>query len=143
MLAGLVIVIPVAYWLASPLFINVRVNESLPPAVITNLSTVSSGSFADADSFHRTSGTAAILQAADGSRFVRLTEFRTTNGPDLFLVLAADKSGKDLLYLGALKGNIGDQNYAIPQSTDLARYSYVLVWCRAFSVLFGSAQLSK
>jgi len=48
----------------------------------------------------------------------------------------------DIVNLGRLKGNIGNQNYPIPAGTDLTKYNTTLVWCRAFSVLFGSAQLS-
>ncbi|HKQ22539.1 MAG TPA: DM13 domain-containing protein, partial [Nitrososphaeraceae archaeon] len=44
--------------------------------------------------------------------------------------------------LGRLKGNIGNQNYEIPIGTDLSKYNTVLIWCKAFSTLFGSAQLS-
>ncbi|MDQ3883960.1 MAG: DM13 domain-containing protein, partial [Thermoproteota archaeon] len=40
-----------------------------------------------------------------------------------------------------LKGNIGNQNYDIPEGTDLSRYDTVLIWCKAFSVLFGGAKL--
>ena len=42
--------------------------------------------------------------------------------------------------LGALKGNRGDQQYAIPRGVDVARRT-VVIWCRAFSVPFGSARL--
>ncbi|MDH3497546.1 MAG: DM13 domain-containing protein, partial [Gemmatimonadota bacterium] len=44
--------------------------------------------------------------------------------------------------LGGLKGNVGDQNYDIPAGTDLTRYRTVTIWCRRFSVNFGSAPLS-
>jgi hypothetical protein len=43
--------------------------------------------------------------------------------------------------LGALKGNIGDQNYVVPDDINLANYGSVVIWCRRFSVNFGSAQL--
>lgn len=44
--------------------------------------------------------------------------------------------------LGALKGNIGDQNYRIPAGIDLSRYRAVSVWCRRFGVNFGAAPLA-
>jgi hypothetical protein len=44
--------------------------------------------------------------------------------------------------LGELKANIGNQNYEIPDGTDLAKYDTALVWCKQFSVLFGSAEIS-
>jgi hypothetical protein len=43
--------------------------------------------------------------------------------------------------LGRLKGNIGNQNYEVPVDIDLSKYNNVLIWCKAFSVLFGNAQL--
>jgi hypothetical protein len=43
--------------------------------------------------------------------------------------------------MGRLKANIGNQNYPIPAGTDMTKYDTVLIWCRAFSVLFGSADL--
>lgn len=44
--------------------------------------------------------------------------------------------------LGKLKANNGNQNYNIPSEIDLAKYDTVLIWCRPFSVLFGSADLA-
>ena len=139
---GLIIASPVVYWLASPLFTNIAVDEALPPSTGPVLSTIATGAFVDADSFHQTSGTATVLRATNESLFVRLTNFKTTNGPDLFVVLSTDRSGKNIVYLGGLKGNIGDQNYFVPSNADLSHYKYVLIWCRTFSVLFGSAELS-
>jgi hypothetical protein len=45
--------------------------------------------------------------------------------------------------LGALKGNIGDRQYDLSRHVRIARYSNVLVWCRAFSVDFTSAPLER
>lgn len=129
------------YWLASPLFFDVQVNES-PSSSNEDLATVAVGTFIDADSFHRTSGNATVIRTNSGSQILRLGNFRTTNGPDLFVYIATDTSGKDIVNLGRLKGNIGDQNYPIPSNIDLSRYRYVLIWCQSFAVLFGSAQLS-
>jgi hypothetical protein len=70
-----------------------------------------------------------------------LENFKATNGPDLYVYLSTDKSDDNIVNLGRLKGNIGNQNYPIPAGTDLTKYKNALVWCRAFSVLFGSAQL--
>ena len=47
------------------------------------------------------------------------------------------------IHLGALKGNIGDQNYEIPSGTELISGAYtVLVWCEAFSVEFVGATIT-
>lgn len=129
---------PFIYYLASPLFISRAVNEPAPTA---NAVTLATGTFTGADSFHRASGTARVLQLSDGSKMLRLEGFATTNGPDLFVYLSTDKNARDFVNLGQLKGNLGDQNYIIPDEADPARHRFVLIWCRAFSVLFGSAEL--
>lgn len=56
--------------------------------------------------------------------------------------LATNTQASDYIDLGPLKGNIGNQNYQLPLDIDLLKYNNVLVWCRAFSVLFGNAQLT-
>jgi predicted alpha/beta hydrolase len=43
--------------------------------------------------------------------------------------------------LGVLKGNIGDQNYALGNDLDLTKYRAVSIWCKRFSVNFGAAAL--
>jgi hypothetical protein len=40
--------------------------------------------------------------------------------------------------LGRLKGNRGDQQYVVPRAVSVGS---VVVWCRAFSVDFGTAVL--
>ena len=66
-----------------------------------------------------------------------------TNGPDLYVYLSTDKSASDFVNLGRLKANIGNQNYPIPVGIEMSKYDTVLIWCRAFSVLFGSADLKS
>lgn len=129
----------VGYYLASPLFISQSVSENPPGA---NSQVLVVGTFAGADSFHRASGTAKIIQLDNGSRILRLESFSATNGPDLYVYLSADQQAQDYVSLGRLKGNIGDQNYDLAVSADLSRYKYVLIWCQAFRVLFGSALLA-
>ena len=46
------------------------------------------------------------------------------------------------IHLGALKGNIGDQNYELPSDLDLNKYRAVTIWCRRFGVNFGTAPLT-
>ena len=45
--------------------------------------------------------------------------------------------------LGGLKGNIGDQNYAVPRSAGRDGYRTVVIWCQRFSVTFGYAPLAR
>jgi len=100
---------------------------------------------------HETRGTATIYRAEDGSRVLRLTGFETSNGPDVQVYLVAARDVDDngtvkragFVNLGALKGNVGDQNYVVPADLDLATYRTVTIWCRRFGVNFGSAPLGS
>ncbi|MBW3604379.1 MAG: DM13 domain-containing protein [Actinobacteria bacterium] len=48
----------------------------------------------------------------------------------------------EFIDLGALKGNVGDQQYEIPDDVDIETLSTAVVWCRAFSIGFTSAALT-
>ena len=138
-----------AFWyLASPLWIDREVAEFVPEDV--SLTLVSEGRFSDADRAHRGTGRAEILQTADGSHLLRLSEFEVTNGPDLKVwLITADNptssrevSASEWLSFGPLKGNIGDQIYPIPDSAEIDRYGSVVIWCEQFSVLFSPASFT-
>ena len=98
---------------------------------------------------HESSGTATIHRLADGARIVRLTAFETSNGPDVRVYLVAANDAPDhetviragFIDLGALKGNKGDQNYAVPAGVDLGRFRSVTIWCARFGVNFATAPL--
>jgi len=104
--------------------------------------TIAQGAFTGLQD-HSAEGTATLLQTGN-DYFVRFEEnFNITNGPDLFVYLGKDGNYDPAARLGALKGNIGSQNYAIPSSISVANYNEVWVWCRAFSVAFGKAPLVR
>ena len=44
--------------------------------------------------------------------------------------------------VGALKGNVGDQNYEISSDLDLNKYRAVTIWCKRFGVNFATAPLT-
>ena len=75
---------------------------------------------------HTTTGIATIFKLDDGSRILRLANFSTSNGPKVHVILADHAiSGNDVenaksFDLGDLKGNTGNQNYAIPADVQLA-----------------------
>ena len=120
------------------------VNEEMTTTAGGEVSTAYAGTFVGVnDGVHNAEGQAKVIRLGDGSNFLRLEDFRSTNGPDLYVYLSTDKSASDFVNLGRLKGNVGDQNYEIPDGTDLSKYDTALIWCQAFSVLFGSADLSK
>ena len=93
------------------------------------------------DGIHDAQGVARVLPLEGGSQILRLEDFRSTNGPDLYVYLATDRHASEFINLGELKANRGNQNYQIPDDADLEEYNQVLIWCKAFSVLFGNAEL--
>jgi hypothetical protein len=113
--------------------------------------TVATGTFHG--KVHNTSGRATIYQQPDGKFVLRLTNFKTSNGPDVHVVLVAAKDADDdanflkssteRVELGSLKGNQGDQNYEIPSNTDLSKFQTVSIYCERFNANFGAAPLEK
>lgn len=102
---------------------------------------------------HSASGTARLLQLADGSRVLRIEGLDTSDGPDLrvWLTDAPVIEGRDGWFvfddgryvdLGELKGNVGDANYPVPPEADIEGLTSVSVWCRRFAVSFGAAELT-
>ncbi len=102
---------------------------------------------------HESSGTVRLVKLPDGSRALTLEDLKTSDGPDVHVWLAvapvvAGEKGwyvfDDLEHvdLGSLKGNLGNQVYAIPEGIDLDSYPSVTLWCERFSVSFGAATLT-
>lgn len=143
------------------LFTNKQVNEALPSAVASPSGSkagsaeqappagpvvLASGSFVSFE--HDTSGQASLIQAPDKSQILRLSDFETSNGPDVKVWLstnpasqAADARSGKYVDLGELKGNIGNQNYTLPTAAQGTRWKSVVIWCDRFSVPFGAATL--
>jgi hypothetical protein len=124
--------------------VDEQVVQAAPGPTPANVA-LASGEFAAVA--HQGRGTATLVRLAEGGRVLTLTGFATDNGPDLRLYLATGDPGGGgelgrFVDLGALKGNRGNQQYRVPGDVDTARYSTVVVWCRAFSVPFTSARLA-
>jgi hypothetical protein len=108
------------------------------------------GSFRDADRFHQGSGTATIYRGPDGSLLLRLEDFRVTNGPDLHVYVSphADPTNSGqvktdgYLDLSGLKGNVGNQNYFLPEDFDVTLLGAVVIYCQPFNIIFAVAPLS-
>jgi hypothetical protein len=90
---------------------------------------------------HDTSGLATLIEQPNGDRVVTLTRFKTDPGPDVRVYLVPDPDGsvKDAVDLGGLKGNKGNQQYDVPAGAEAGA---VVIWCRAFTVAFGTATLT-
>ena len=105
--------------------------------------TLRTGSFVGVgDGIHNAEGMVKVIPLNNGNNILRLENLRATNGPDLYVYLSTDKTNSDSISLGKLKANNGNQNYNVPSGTNLAKYDTVLIWCRPFSVLFGSTKLT-
>ena len=114
--------------------------------VQSNATTTSSqiriGAFIGAgDGFHNAEGLAKVIPIGDGNSVFRLENFKSTNGPNVHLHPSTDKAASNFIDLGKLRANNGNQNYNIPDRTDISKYDMVLIWCKDFTVLFGSAEL--
>ena len=90
---------------------------------------------------HNTSGLATLIEQPNGERVVTLTRFKTDPGPDVRVYLVPDPVAgiKDAVDLGGLKGNKGNQQYDVPAGAEAGA---VVIWCRAFTVAFGTATFS-
>lgn len=122
---------------------NSTVNENTSASMTNNTNPLMGNFVGAGDGFHNVEGVAKVITLSDGKTFLRLENLKATNGPDLYVYLSTGKDSSDIVNLGRLKGNIGNQNYEIPTGTDLSKYNTVLIWCKAFSTLFGSATLSS
>jgi len=167
--ATLIVVLPLGWYLASPLVLSTTIDEPAP-SVVDQLATPSprpaptspspaptrgatpthaatpspvrrSGTFAGADEFHFGRGTAVLIETVPGTFVVRLQDFEVRNGPDLYVYLSpsADGYADGVIELGRLKADRGNQNYDVPAGLDPASVASVVIWCKQFSVQFAVA----
>jgi hypothetical protein len=145
---------PRGLWFAfrpDKLFINKKVNEAAPTQTTGELKPLVTGRFVG--EVHKTSGRATVYQQADGIRVLRLTDFSTSNGPALHVLLidghASDAAKNFALAtvknvdLGGLKGNQGDQDYRLPDEVNLKEVNTVSIYCERFHANFGTAHLEE
>ncbi len=166
---GLCLVVAgIALWAFAPwtAFVDKNVDEQVPdaptvtaPATAPTSTTsqapvpqvgnvvLASGTFRSFE--HETNGKATLLRTADGNTVVRLTDFKTSNGPDVRVWLSQASASKadnadsgTYLDLGELKGNVGNQNYVVPKDAADGDWHTVVIWCERFSVAFGAADLN-
>jgi hypothetical protein len=153
-LGVVVIIVLSCLWYAfrpEKLFINKQVNEASPIQTQNALIPLYTGRFVG--EAHKTGGRATIFKQADGTRLLRLTDFSTSNGPQLHVLLVDGKnpeSQKDFsltavknIDLGDLKGNQGDQSYQLQGDVDPQEFNTVTIYCERFHANFGSAVLQE
>ena len=110
---------------------------------------LATGNFDRKDNVHYASGQAIIARQEDGSHIVRLQDLDAANGPDLFVYVTEhpDPKTSDELHqgghnLGTLKATNGSFNYTLDSSIDASKIKSVVIYCRAFSVIFSTAALN-
>ena len=123
--------------------------QAMPPEMPAEPKVLVSGSFIDIDPVHGAVGSATIYELPDGERILRFDDFRSKNGPDLHVYLSTEVPsstfaglGENEVHLGALKGNVGSQNYEVPTDIDLSLYRSVVIYCRPFHVVFSTAEFA-
>lgn len=92
--------------------------------------------------FEPTSGISVSGQAKiylEGNQYkLQLEDFSISSGPDLKVYLSKSSAPSDFVNLG----NLTSQTvYPIPQSVNVADYSYVLIHCQQYGHLYAVAEL--
>lgn len=156
-LGGLVLaaVLGFAYYAISPLFINIKVDEVLPGQKMTESASTTPSAEIEVEVLPTQSATASVVDTpahpasgfvrvveAEGKTYVRYENYKTINGPDLYVYLAKDIEAKEFIDLGEIKATEGNINYEVPIGTEVSEYPYVLTWCKQFGVLFNYADLA-
>ena len=129
----------------APLTVQQPAAVEPPPTVDPDAGPVvlRSGTFVDGDAIHRGSGTVSIVDDGEQVLLVFGDDVSITPGPDLFVYLSPNGPGEDLgefVSLGTLTADTGAQAYVLPDNID--NYRTVVIWCRAFSVTFATAELT-
>jgi Electron transfer DM13 len=87
---------------------------------------------------HPASGTVKVYEDAAGVRTLVFENFKTDAGPDLRIYLATDLKASNFIEVSKKVEN-GNKMYTLPKEVDLKKQTHVVIWCKQFSVLFGSA----
>ena len=83
----------------------------------------------------------AMVYLVNGKLQLKLSNFTTTNGPDLKVYLSREIQPLNFIRLGDLKSTSGTQVYDINGMPDFMQFKYVLIHCEQFNHLFGYAEL--
>lgn len=120
--------------------------QPLPP--MTDPVVAATGAFTQIDPIHGASGSVTVYQLPDNSHVLRFEDFRSTNGPDLHVIMTQNPDprtpadvGQNYIELGPLKGNVGNQSYTVPSEVDLSEYQGVVIYSLTFRTVFSTAKL--
>lgn len=89
---------------------------------------------------HTVRGTVKVYEK-DGKQSLVFTDFQSDGGPDLRIYLAENTGLRNFIEVSRLTSS-GNFSVELPAGADPAKQRYVLIWCKAFSVLFGTAELN-
>jgi hypothetical protein len=144
-------VLVVLWWAFRPekLWINQKVNEPAPFDVSGDPQPILTGRFRDEG--QPTSGRVTIYRKPGGQEYLHLSDFTTSSGGDVHVVLARSNDPKltqaavngnlEGVDLGPLKSNQGDQNYDLSAATDLNKYDDVVLYGERSHAVFGLSKL--
>jgi hypothetical protein len=108
------------------------------------------GSFSGVDIIREANGSVHMYEQAEGSKVLRFEEFGIVNGPDLHVILSASpqpQTSADMrlnnldLDLGALKANLGSQNYDVPSELRIDDYHSVVIYSQSLDLIYAYATL--
>ena len=100
---------------------------------------LSSGTFKNG--VHTTSGSVKLIKDKDGNKFLLFENFYVDKGPDLHIYLSTNLTGTDYTDVTKTVTN-GNVRLAVPTGAKDTQ-KFVLIWCKAAAVLFGSAELKR
>ena len=140
LVAALAVGGPLAWYLGSPLFIRVELQEDVATA---SGPVIATGTFSGADEFHFGGGTVSVVEVGPDEYSLRFEDFSVRNGPDLFVYLSPDPDGyvEGSYQVGRLRATDGSfvEELNVGAPGDTARS--VVIWCKQFGVLFAVAPL--
>jgi len=152
----------IAWYLISPAFINIRLEEDIPEGfTLENTSTLIEAEnmngietetmvpvISHANNFQRVDydvqGSYSIIDNGN-EKLLRIENLDIANGPDLHFVFSnTNQAWNNNSYesIAALPGNQGSYNILIPDGLNPDDYKYLLIHCVQFSHTFASADIS-
>jgi hypothetical protein len=168
-LLSLILVLATAWYLISPLFITIELNEDSPLIVNDNMDLMNESEKSEFISEvekmkndvtkleEPMEGTIVLLketifeasahEVKGVAKFIqtknfitlRFEDFETINGPNLHVYLSPEPGINGAIDLGELKATSGNFNYELPVGLKLENYRYILIWCEPFGILFSFA----
>lgn len=86
-------------------------------------------------------GIASLYKNTDGSYDLTLDDFKSSNGPDLYVYFSKEVMPVHFISLGKLTSTNGNQVYHLGETPDVSEYKYVCIHCKKYNHLFGYAKI--